>query len=213
MNRPVRTITSIQTQKAHPDRVSLFIDGEFAIGLRRELVFHLGLRAGMAVTEEDFVCWQREENRLNAFDLAVRYLSVRGRSRQQVLDYLSRKGFDEETAKSAVKRLEAYGYLNDERFASDFVRQRIESKPRGKKMIRWELRQKGIPGDTIEHALAAYEDETEAAARLISRRSAFLKTGDPEKNKKLEIKIARLLARHGFSASTIRTVIRQWRQS
>ncbi|WP_018133378.1 regulatory protein RecX [Effusibacillus pohliae] len=210
--RPERIITAIERQKAHPDRVSLFVNGEFALGMRRELVYRLQLRVGLPVTEADLAEWEREETRLHACDLAAKYLAQRSRSSQQVLAYLKRKEIPPEIAEAAVRYLESLGYLDDERFAADFVYNRIRSKPRGRRMICWELQQTGVSGDTIERALAAYEDETEAARRLIERKK-FAKTGgDPANEREIAQKIARYLAGKGFSNDTIRSILRELRK-
>ncbi|GAX91801.1 regulatory protein RecX [Effusibacillus lacus] len=204
-------ISAIQTQKAHPDRVSLFVDGEFVLGIRRELAYHLKLRIGQEVTAEDVSRWKQEEECLQAKELAIRYISARSRSRQQVLSYLIRKEIPQEVAEVAVKFLESQGYLNDDEFASEFVRQRLEAKPRGRRMIRWELQQKGIHNDTIERAMAVYGDEVEAAKRLLSRMS-LQKGKDREQNRKTEQRIARFLASKGFSAETIQSILKNIRK-
>ncbi|MFC4766379.1 regulatory protein RecX [Effusibacillus consociatus] len=211
--KPAGKITAIQTQKAHPDRVSLFIDDQFALGIRRELAYQLGLRVGLSVTKEDIGMWRREEALMHASDMAIKYISARGRSRQQVLNYLCGKDVAPDIAEQAIKHLESLGYLNDEQFAAGFVQNRVQTKPRGRRMIRWELQQKGVSQETIEQALTVYEDEVEAARRLLSKKTSFQKTDDVETNRKTELKIGRFLARKGFSNPTIRTLIKEWRET
>ncbi|BCJ85746.1 regulatory protein RecX [Effusibacillus dendaii] len=206
-------ITSIQPQRAHPDRVNLFVNEEFVLSIQLELAYQLRLRVGMDVTAEDVDLWKQQEEQSNAYELAVRYLSARARSRQQVTDYLARKSIAAETIEYVLGRLESFGYLSDNKFATEFVRSRILNKPRGKRMIRWELQQRGVAKDVIEQAMDEYVDEAEAAARLIAKKSSFHKQNDPQIDRQTAFKIAQYLARKGFKRSTIEAVLRDWRQT
>lgn len=204
-------LTAIQTQKAHPNRVSLFVNDEFVLGIRRELVFELNLRVGDTVTEEDLLLWKQKEARANAVDMALKYITSRSRTQFQVRRHLNTKGIDEDAAEYAVTYLRSYGYLDDQQYASDFVRSRIQYKPRGKRVIKWELQQRGVEQDFIEEALDEYKDEVEAASRLVEKKLANKKFQGREELHTFELKIGRLLARKGFSSSTIQSVMKDVR--
>jgi regulatory protein len=201
-------LTAIQTQKAHPNRVSLFVNDEFVLGIRRELVFHFNLQVGDTVSEADVLAWQQEEAKANAVEMALKYITSRSKTQYQVLKYLKGKGIEEDAAAHAVSYLDSYGYLDDQQFASDFVRSRIQYKPRGKRVIKWELQQRGIKPDTIEEALDQYKDEVEAARRLVDKKLSTKHFNDREELRVFELKIGRLLARKGFSSSTIQLVMK-----
>lgn len=208
------TITAIQTQKAHPDRVSLFVDDEFVIGIRREIAYHLHIRVGLPVTEEDLIFWSNEEARFDARELAIKYITHRARSSQQVMDYLLKKEFETGIIEQTLSDLEAYGYLNDQEYAAAFVQSRITSRPRGKRMIRWELQQKGIASETIGEVLTLYENEAEIAKELIDKKFPVQKI--IQRNEELRdvtMKISRFLARKGFASSSIQNVLQEYKQS
>ncbi|MGB8956662.1 MAG: RecX family transcriptional regulator, partial [Tumebacillaceae bacterium] len=137
-------LTALSVQKGNPDRLSLFIDDQFMLGVRRELVIKHGLvKKGMEVTREQLVALQQEEEVYKARDLAAKYLTARMRTRKQVSDYLAGKGYDEDVVAATVEWLAGYGYLDDGEYAKKFVEGRVKSRPRGRAMLRWELQQKG----------------------------------------------------------------------
>lgn len=72
--------------------------------------------------------------------------------RDEVLDYLTRKNF-----------------INDKQFARWFVEQRTLLKPRSKRGVAFELRQKGIEQSVIENVLKEY-DETAALKTIIAKK-------------------------------------------
>lgn len=206
-------ITAIQPQKAYPDRVSLFVDGEYVLGIRRELAYQLHIREGQLVTEEDLATWQHAEACAAARDLAIRYLAGQARSVQQMADYLRRKGIEPHVAADTIQQLETSGYLNEEAYAESFVNHRMQSKPRGKRMIRWELKQKGISEPLIDQALLQYEDEVEAARRLLSKKAAKIKQApSADEWRDMQRKLGRFLMSKGFSLSTIRIVLQELKQ-
>jgi regulatory protein len=206
-------ITAIQPQKAYPDRVSLFVNGEYVLGIRRELAYHLHIREGQLVTEEDLAAWQHAEAYAAARDLAVKYLAGQARSIQQVVDYLRRKGIETDVAADTIQYLETSGYLNEAGYAESFVNHRMQSKPRGKRMIRWELQQKGISEQLIDKALMQYEDEAEVARRLISKKTAKLQQAEnADEWRDIQRKLGRYLMSKGFSLSTIRIVMQELKQ-
>jgi regulatory protein len=203
------SLTALSVQKSSPDRLSLFVDDQFAFGARREVVLRHGLKKGMEVTADQLRAVWRDEECYKARDKAAHYLSFRARSQKEMADYLAGKGYDEEVVANTIEWLLTYGYLNDEQFARQWVESRMRSKPRGKAMLRWELKQKGIGRDEVEEALTEFVDEDveiEAAMNLLKKkigRKSIDFTMDERK------KLAQFLARRGFPSSIIYESIRR----
>lgn len=201
-------LTALSVQKGNPDRLNLFIDDTFRLGVYREVVIRHGLiKKGMEVSTEQLLALWRDEQSYKARDLAARYLTARARSAKQVADYLAGKEFDEVVVRETVEWLEGQGYLNDTLYAKEFTSQRMRSRPRGKRMLRWELQQKGISADDIEAALAERVDrdaEVDAALRLLQKK-AWKRIGTEPAHLSYEerAKLYQFLARKGFSGGVI----------
>lgn len=205
-------LTALSVQKGNPDRLSLFVDDQFMLGVRRELVIKHGLvKKGMEVTREQLVALQQEEEVHKARDLAAKYLTARMRTRKQVSDYLSGKGYDEDVVAATVEWLAGYGYLDDGEYAKKFVEGRVKSRPRGRAMLRWELQQKGVSSPEIEEALEEELDreaEVDAAFRLLQKKSSRLLR---ELTYEERGKLGQFLQRKGFSHSIIRAALERFR--
>lgn len=206
-------VTALSAQKGNPDRVSLFIDEVFSFGLRREVAYRYGLKKGLEVTAELLEEIWREEVGYKARDHAAQYLMRRPRSRQEVARYLADKGYDETVVANALEWLENYGYVDDEQFARQWVENRMRFRPRGKAMLRWELKQKGVANDDIESAVGDIVDEDvelESAIQLLQKkvgRKTVEWTPDTQR------KLGQFLARRGFSASVVYGALRRLRES
>lgn len=86
--------------------------------------------------------------------MALRYLTIRMRSEQEMRDYLKKKQVSGEEADEIIAYLYSYDYLDDAQFARSFVRDRINFHPCGRYKLVNDLKGKGIDEFLIEDTLA-----------------------------------------------------------
>ena len=84
-------ITALEPQANNPDRINLFVDGRFLMGVNAVVVLQMDLRLEQELSTEQFAQLQSEEIEQRAVDRALNYLSYRPRSREEVRRYLLRK--------------------------------------------------------------------------------------------------------------------------
>lgn len=106
----------------------------------------------------------------SALDHAVKYLTVRARSRKEVETKLRLYGYPDDTVNMVLYKLEKTGVLNDSEFAQHWTQARSE-KGLGKKNIARDLRQKGISRETAEIALTEVDEtqQLEKAKQLVEK--------------------------------------------
>ena len=80
-----------------------------------------------------------EESLRKAKEAALRYLSFRARTRQEVEGRLREKGFDENTIRSAIERLKELRLIDDAEFAREWIRSRQRKGPIGRRRLLLEL--------------------------------------------------------------------------
>jgi len=144
-----------------------------------------------------------QEERKRGKSIALKFLSYRDRSLQEIALYLDKKGFSKNCAQQTVDELKELGYLNDERFARTWGHSRIESKNIGKFRLHRELRNKGIATETIDRVLEslyAERSEYQVAAECAEKKFATLKGVGEEKKKR---RLIQFLQRRGFSSDVI----------
>ncbi len=95
----------------------------------------------------------------------LRYLTYRARSIKEVADYLEQKGFNGNVANLVIEEMKKYGYLDDHKFASDFVNARKMS-GFGCKRVRFELQMKGVDKEIIEEQISEIFDSGEDLFRI-----------------------------------------------
>ena len=194
-------ITAIETQKRHPDRVNIELDGEFAFGLAGLLA--AGLKVGQALDPERVAALQAQEADEGAYQRALRLLSLRDRSEAELRTALRKHKTPEDVLERTLKRLRDHQHADDSKFARAWVENRTAFRPRGRRAIAWELRQKGIAPEVAETALAEL-DETALAHQAGLKKARQLATSDWND---FRTKVSAYLARRGFPASIITSTV------
>jgi regulatory protein len=161
------TITRLAPQRRNKERVNVYLDGEFAFGLA--LNASSGLRVGQTLSSREIEKLQAIDTVEKAKAAAYRFLSYRPRSTAEVRKRLLQKGYDEQVVQSVIARLTELSLLDDAGFAAYWVEQREAFRPRSRRALRYELFQKGVSREIVEHALAEL-DETESARRAAERK-------------------------------------------
>jgi regulatory protein len=205
---PAGTVTALRAQAKDPQRVNVFVNGEFALGVSLNTISKEGLYVGKTLSEEEFERVERAEGGDKALQAALRLLEARPRSVAEIRERLRRKNFAEEQTDAAIERLRALGMLDDEAFARFWVENRQACRPRGMSALRDELRRKGIDravADTIlsDEALTGGEaDRAMALARGALRKYA----GAPDRAA-FQRRLGGYLQRRGFGFDTIGPIV------
>jgi len=194
-------ITAIEPQKHDSNRVNVFVEGAFALGLAIDLA--VDLKVGMHLSTADIAELEIADGVERAKERALSYLTHRPRSKAEVRQYLKERDFSEAVADEVITRLERVGLVDDVDFARFWIENRVKFRPRGRRMLRYELYQKGIADEIIEDALTDY-DETAAIKRVAEKHARRLQHCDPETFRR---RLYGRLARRGFDYALIRDVI------
>lgn len=198
-------ITALKVQSTNKERVSVYLDGEFAFGVTLDVAARL--RKGQQLHDAEIAALRTQDDVDKAYQAALRYLAARPRSRSEVERQLARKGHGPEAIAAALERLTARAYVDDEAFAAYWVENRNLFRPRSAAALRHELRQKGVDAASIEAATAAV-DEAAAAWSVVEGK---LKRWETLTQDELAQKIGGLLVRRGFSFEVARqTTRRAW---
>lgn len=197
-----KRITRIQPQARRSRRVNVDLDGEFAFGLAQSVA--VGLTVGQELSDQDVIRIVEAESNEKAYLRALDYLARRDHSEIELRRKLALKGFSEDQIGHAVERVRELGYLNDRVFAENWIQSQSRFRPRSARMLRYELKLKGVPDQVISKSLAGVDDDGAAlaCAEKYSRRLAGLDESS------FRNRLSAYLARRGFSYETIRKTVR-----
>lgn len=145
---------------------------------------------------------------------ALRYLGRREYTAAELRQRLSARGAAAEDIEEALAYLIQRKFQDDERAALAHIHDRLRFAPRGRLLIRQELRQRGLDDELISRLLDEHYPppaERQALERYVAAQR-IESTSEPQEQQKRWLKLARRAAAKGFRQSDIVAVLEAWRQ-
>ncbi|MBD3287370.1 hypothetical protein GF337_01085 [candidate division KSB1 bacterium] len=195
----IRKITKIEVQKKRKNRCNIYLDEEFAFGLDQDILLKFDLYKGRELSDADIENILDFEEKKNAKDRALKFLSHRDRSEKEIVDKLKQIGFNREVIDWTLSELKRMQFIDDNKFAISFANTKMVSKPIGEYLLRRELAAKGIEEEVIEQTVERVyceNDQETIALELAQSRMKRYKNLDAPKAKK---RISDFLLRRGFN--------------
>lgn len=210
-------ITDIKQAVRDQDRVNIYVDDKFFCSLDISQVVDLKIKVGKELSDDERAELKRASEFGKFYQRALEYALMRPRSEKEIRDYLNRKtlsrrvrvknrktgeyqtrekqGYDKSLVPLVLERLNARGYIDDQRFAELWVENRNVVKGTSTKKLRNELMQKGISHQVIDSVLdeSARNDEDELR-KIIARKANRY----PDQQKFIQY-----LVRQGFNYSDV----------
>ncbi len=201
-------ITALQPQKRDPQRVNIHLDGEYAFELAR--IVAAWLKVGQELSEEKIASLQAEDARERSYQQALLFLSYRARSESEIRQNLRKHEIPEDVIEQTLGRLRENRLADDDKFARAWVENCNTFRPRSRRALSVELRQKGLSDEAAQSALTGLDEEALAyeAGLKKARRLEVLEWNEFRK------KLSEFLARRGFPYSVIAPVVsRIWNET
>ena len=201
-----KQITDIQIDEKYPARCTLFLDCQQFGDVDSSLIAKLGLRIGLEIEAEVLQKLIEADAVTKTKDLIIDLSRNQAYSKQQIIDLLGRKGYNETTIDTTLAELEQQGFIKGESYARNWIVRRRRSKPRGKNVLKRELVSKGIDKTTADNVVDAIDDTDEAgtALQVAQKQAVHYKSLAPHVAKR---RMHDFLLRRGFDYDTIQRVI------
>lgn len=144
------------------------------------------------------------EDKQKLMKTAFRLLSRRPHSRKELINKLTIRGYSFHDAAAMAKECERLGYINDELFAEDYLKE-LAQRGQGEMMIKMKMLKKGLPMELIEDKLSELNTMSleidRAETVLAAKMTALNRETDTRKRRD---KAYRFLASRGFNSEAIR---------
>ncbi|MBQ3220771.1 MAG: RecX family transcriptional regulator [Clostridia bacterium] len=195
-------ITAITPQIKDKTRCNIYIDGRFCCGLTLEAVIKNRLKTGQTVTPERLAQIQLESEKNTALDKALTHVSATRKTEKQVRDFLTKKGYLPVVIEFVLEKMRGYGFLDDGEYAEAYVE--FASRKKGGRLIRMELKAKGVSDEEIDGALEGLDGDTqETAAKTLLQK--YMRGKEPTREN-LQ-KAYRYLTGKGFDYETAKNAL------
>lgn len=201
------TITRLVQGKKNPNRVNLYLDGQFAFALSIDEVAKNHLKKGLELSDSQIETLKDLDETDYVYAKILNFLSFRPRTIKEVKDRLYKYEVRDKAKQDIlIAKLQSKGYLDDAAFATWFIESRNTHRPRSTRMLTQELMAKGVPSDIISTAMAGSADESDTIARILDKKLGLRRTLGRDEVQK----IYTYLSRQGYAWDRIKEVVKSW---
>jgi regulatory protein len=211
-------VLRIELIRRKKNRVLLHLEGAEPLEIALGVMERSGIHVGDDVSAKDLAQLQEDDTKWRVRQAALHLLSYRPRAEHELRRRLRSKDFPHALVEWCLRALEEEGLIDDQEFASAYVRSRIRIRPRGRSRLTQELRQKGVSAETAEQAIDqtfGSEETSEralacaAARRWLDRQGSTLieslaGADRSEERERARRRLHAFLSRRGFGVDVIR---------
>lgn len=167
----------------------------------------LNLKVGQEFSDDEVEKMVGSAELQKVYEKILRFASLRPRSVKEYKDWFRRHKVHESMHRGLFNKLKRFDFVDDERFALWWVRQRKEFKLKSMRELWSELRLKGIDKNIIDEVISNVGiDDTESVKKLLKKKLYRWEKLPP---KKAKIKISAYLSRKGFRWEAIRSALKE----
>ncbi len=199
-------ITAIKAGKSlRVKRSNIFMDGHFAFSLDNVIILKNHLQVGQTLSEKEVELLSGADRYEGCLNAALLFLGYRPRSEAETRTRLHKHGYIGGEIDRVIERLKSLGLIDDMAFAEYWQTNRTSFKPRGERLLKLELRRKGVDPDIIIEAIEGI-DEIANAQRAGAARARTLPVTDYQIFRQ---KLGGYLHRRGFDYGVISKIVKQ----
>lgn len=192
-----------QISEVSKSRSRIYLDGQFAFILYKGELRQFHIKEGQELTEECYRQIMTEILPKRAKLRSMNLLQSRDYTRKQLEDKLKQGEYPQECIEEALSYVESYGYIDDNRYAEDYIEYHIQNKSRMR--IETDLMRRGISKEVIRRAfemlgdLGVVQDEAAMIRDLLNKKKYSAYTATKQEQRKMY----GFLYRKGFSSEAI----------
>lgn len=134
-----RKITEITNQIRNKTRKTLVLDDGSVFGISEDVLLMTNLGIGDELSDEDIASILEKEDTSKVMYAALHLLEFRMRSISEMRQRLIQKQFEPEKVTPVIDKLIEMDYLNDEKFALAFARDKVKNRKIGPILLKKEL--------------------------------------------------------------------------
>ena len=192
-----------QVSETSRSRYRVYLDGQFAFVLYKSELCQFHIKEHQELSAESYQHIMTTILPRRAKLRSMNLLQSRDYTRKQLEDKLRQGEYPQECVAEAIAYVESYGYIDDGRYARDFIEYNLQSKSRAR--METDLMRKGISKDVIQKAFSELEDlgveqdEMEIICALLRKKKYCANTATKQEQQKMY----GFLYRKGFRADII----------
>lgn len=130
-------------KKIGSNKYKIYFDNESLI-VYEDVIFKYNLLYKKDIDNDLLIEINKENYKSSIYDVSIKYISVRMRSKKELEEYLKKKKYDQKDIEETIKRLQSQDLLNDEKFAKSYINDKLYLTNYGLTKIKNDLLKLGV---------------------------------------------------------------------
>ena len=196
----------LKYEKKKNGMYQVFFDNDNNIDISEEIILKYNLLLKKEA-DNDLIDKMLDENKVYiAYNLAIKYISTKMRSRKEVREYLSKREIDNDSINSVISLLIKEKYLDDDSYAKAYVNDKVLLTNDGPNKIKSKLNELGVNNDSISKALENFDIDTQKdkVSKIIKK---MIETNRSKSATFLKSKILNYLINLGYDRTIINSIL------
>lgn len=130
-------------KKIGSNKYKIYFDNESLI-VYEDAILKYNLLYKKDIDNDLLIEINKENYKSSIYDVSIKYISVRMRSKKELEEYLKKKKYDQKDIEETIKRLQSQDLLNDEKFAKSYINDKLYLTNYGLTKIKNDLLKLGV---------------------------------------------------------------------
>ena len=193
-------------RKLKENRYKIIFDNENSITLYDDIILKYDLLITKKISEKKLRKLIEENNSLECYYKAIKYLSYKNRSKKEIINYLKKFSYEYNNINKTIKKLEENNYLNEEIYLSSYINDQLNLTNNGPQKIKRKLIDLGLQEDLIDKKLSQISRNVwqEKLEKIISKK---IKVNQKDSVNKIKEKILYNCLNDGYKKDDILEVL------
>lgn len=183
-------------------KYKIMLDNGNDLTLYEKIIINNVLLTGKEIDKELEQKIIEDNYKVTPYYQALQYINVRMRSREEIENYLLKKGHDEALVNKTLEHLEKEGYINDKAFAMAYTSDKLNLSNDGINKIKKALNNYNISTEIIDQTLSKVDNQ-EISDRLDKLIAKQLKVKTKYTGNMLKNKILNHLVNLGYDSNKV----------
>lgn len=193
-------------RKLKDNRYKIYLENDEEYTLYDDIILKYDLVLTKEVTNQELDDILRENESLECYYKAIKYLANKNRSKKEIFNYLKRFNYEDSDINKALLLLEENHFLNEDSYIKSFIHDQILLTINGPGKIKRKLLELGLPEDKINDHLALVEESVwnDKLKKLVNKK---IKSNKKDSQVKMKERILKTCIQNGYEKAKVTSLL------
>ena len=188
------------------NKYRVYFDNDIKIDLYDDIILKYNLLLKKEIDNKTFDQLVLDNNKEDIYEKAIKYISIKIRSREEIYNYLKKKEYEKEDIINTITRLENNNFINDDLYIKSYIHDKFYLSSDGPNKIRKNLINLKLEEPIIDKYISEIDRE-EVLDKLNKLIDKKIKSNKSYSGNILKIRLCNYFIEQGYNKSDIEEIL------